>query len=64
MTPIEFEHFLIRHDLKDAEFADLVGVTIMAVNNWRRGKRTMSLTLVRLLRFFDRKPEMMKEFVA
>ena len=62
MKPKELEKFLQRHDLSNDEFAQILGVTVMAVNHWLSGRRTMSLMLVRLLRLFDAKPKLMEEF--
>lgn len=62
MTKTELESFLQRHDLKDAEFASLIGVTPMAVNHWLSGRRAISLTVSRLCRLFDKRPELLNEF--
>jgi plasmid maintenance system antidote protein VapI len=42
--------------------AKLLGVTYMAVVHWVDGRRSISLTVTRLLRFFDRHPEMLVKF--
>lgn len=62
MTPEKLEQFLVRHDLSNAEFARLLGVTGPAVDHWLLGRRAIPLTTVRLLKLFDRKPELMLEF--
>lgn len=62
MTPEKLEQFLVRHDLTNAQFARLLGVTPPAVDHWLLGRRAVPLTTVRLLRLFDRRPELMLEF--
>lgn len=62
MQPSEIEQFLRKHDLSNIDFAKLLGTTPMSVTHWLKGSRSMSLTMVRLLKMFDRKPELMKEF--
>ncbi len=62
MNKSEIKAFLIRHGLSEYDFADLIGVTQPAVNHWMTGRRAISLTVSRLCRTFDRKPELMKEF--
>lgn len=64
MTPNELMNWLGRHGIRQQDFANLIGVTPMAVNNWTSGRRSISLTIVRLCKLFDRKPELLKEFAA
>lgn len=64
MTPDELRDFMSRHKLTHYSFATILGVTPQAVINWLEGKRAVSLTVVRLCRMFDKRPESMKEFVA
>lgn len=62
MNPQNLREFMINHHLSDKALADLLGVTRMAVIQWLGGKRTVSLTVTRLLNMFDKHPELMKEF--
>jgi DNA-binding transcriptional regulator YiaG len=64
MKPDELRQFLNRFELHPADFADLIGVTHMAVINWLSGARSISLPLSRTIRLFERHPELMKEFAA
>lgn len=62
MTGAELKTFLQRHNLGDSQFAELIGVTPMAVYHWLSGKRSISLTVSRLCRLFDKRPELIGEF--
>lgn len=62
MTADQLERFLQRHDLSNLAFAELIGVTLMAVHHWLKGERAVSLTVARLCNLFDWNPELMKEF--
>lgn len=63
MTPTQIKAFMTKHNLNQEHFATLIGVSPMCVSNWVRGNRSMSLTTARVLRLFERKPQLMKEFV-
>ncbi len=62
MTPQELEKWLKKHGLKEGDFAELIGVTYPAVQHWTNGRRSVSLTVTRLLRLFDRDPSLMRGF--
>lgn len=62
MNQQRLREFMLTHHLDDKKLADLLGVTRMAVINWLGGKRTISLTVTRILNLFDRKPDLMREF--
>lgn len=62
MTPQNLRAFMLRHGMNDKQLAQFLGVTPMAVINWLGGKRTVSLTVARLLNFFDKHAELMGEF--
>lgn len=64
MTPKELRFFMTKHALNDKDLAEILGVTRMAVINWLGEKRAISLNIARIVRLFDRKPELMREFVA
>ncbi len=62
MTPNDLRNFLNKYALSREDFADLLGVTASAVSHWLDGRRSMSLTLTRLCKLFDKRPELMGEF--
>ncbi len=64
MTPSELREFMAKYELNPGNLAELLGVTRMAVINWLGCKRAISLNTARLIRLFDRRPELMREFVA
>lgn len=64
MTPNELRQFLARHNMSQQKFALIIGVTKMAVVHWLDGRRSMSLTVVRLCKFFDNHPEMIIKFIG
>lgn len=64
MDPKNLKAFLMKHSLTESEFSRLLGVTPMAVNHWLTGRRSVSLTVARLIKLFDIEPELMKVFAA
>jgi DNA-binding transcriptional regulator YiaG len=62
MSPEQIREFIKRHGLTTRTFAELLGVTSVAVTNWLDDKRALSLPMARLLRMFDKHPELMKDF--
>lgn len=62
MTALELKNFLIRHKLSATKFAEVIGVTPMAVHHWLVGRRAPSLTVARLCRLFDTQPELLEKF--
>jgi len=62
MTPYDLEKFLDKYGLTDEEFARLLDVTTPAVKHWLKGIRKISPTVAKLVKIFDSKPEIMKEF--
>ncbi len=62
MSKSDFQTWLKHHDLTYEMFAKVIGVTPMAVHHWLTGYRTMSLTVTRLCRLFDRYPALLEEF--
>lgn len=62
MSKTELKAWLLIHKMDAMGLAKLLGVTYMAVVHWVDGRRSVSLTVSRLLRFFNRHPEMIKEF--
>lgn len=64
MKKDELRSFLQRHNISPTAFAEVVGVTRVAVLHWLSGRRTVSLTISRLCRLFDKSPDLLKEFGA
>ena len=62
MNRKELVVFLATHELNNEEFAELLGVTRQAVHHWMVGTREISLTVSRLCKMFDKRPELMSEF--
>jgi DNA-binding transcriptional regulator YiaG len=62
MNANELDLFLKKYQLGTAEFAELLGVTRMAVEHWLIGRRSIAKPYGRLVRLFDRHPELMREF--
>lgn len=62
MTAKEFEQFLIRVDMSNEMFGELVGVTNNAVMYWVTDQRKIPSPIARLVRFFGRHPELIKTF--
>jgi len=62
MTPAQLNEFLNRHAMSAGQLATVIGVTPMAINHWLFGRRSVSLTVARLLRTFDKYPGLIKEF--
>lgn len=54
--------FLGKHKLTPEQLADLIGLTKAAVHHWMTGRRSIAKPYGRLLRLFDRMPNLMKEF--
>jgi DNA-binding transcriptional regulator YiaG len=54
--------FMNRHCLNINQFAELLSVTPQAVRLWITNSRGLSATNGKLLRMFDRRPELMQEF--
>ena len=62
MTGTDLKAFMGRHHLDDRTLAGVIGVTPGTVNHWTVGRRSISLTVSRLLRTFDKYPQLIKEF--
>ena len=62
-TRAEVLHFMGNHNLNRQELAKLLGVTAQAVDHWLTERRDASLTVLRLLRMFDRYPMLKAEFM-
>jgi len=62
MTADEFIHFRTIMGLDQHQIAELLGVTYQAVYFWENGQRSISVTTVRLLRLFNKFPQLLREF--
>lgn len=62
MTPIELKEFIERHGLYQTDLAKMLGVTDMGLHQWTTGRRSISKPIARILRLFDRHPNLMAEF--
>lgn len=62
MTGSELKTFLNKHNIDERTFAGVIGVTVGGVSHWTTGKRTISLTVSRLVKTFDKYPQLLKEF--
>ena len=54
--------FMKKYGMDEKRFAELIGITPSAVTHWLTGRRSIAKPYGRLVRLFDRKPEIMKEF--
>lgn len=62
LSPEELQKFMRKHGISDYELAEILGVTIQGVNLWLSGGRKFSITNSRLLRMFDKNPELIRDF--
>lgn len=62
MNKDQLTSFMEKHKLDINKFADLLGVTPMAIQHWLVGRRSIAKPYGRLVRLFDRHPQLMKEF--
>lgn len=62
LTDEELRTFMNKHGLADKELGQILGVTLQAVRLWLGGSRSISVTVSRLVRLFDKYPQLLKEF--
>ena len=62
MNAMDLQKFLTKHKMEYSQLADLIGLTPAAVNHWLTGARSIAKPYGRLLRLFDRHPQLMSEF--
>lgn len=62
MNAHELDTFLKKYNLEAPDFAEMIGVTRMAVEHWLSGRRSIAKPYGRLIRLFDRHPHLMREF--
>lgn len=62
LTPQELQTFMNHHGISVREMSEILGVTVKAVQWWLGGQREISVTNSRLVRLFDKYPQLIKEF--
>lgn len=62
LTGEELQAFMNKHGFAIHDFAQTVGVTTQAARLWVSGSRGISVTVSRLVRLFDKYPQLIKEF--
>lgn len=62
MTAKELSNFLVRHKITGEKFAETLGVTKPAIDHWLSNRRSIPETTARLIKFFDKHPDVMDEF--
>lgn len=62
MTAQDVKNFRTRHQFTVRTLAEILGVTDQAVKFWESGERAVPPTTARLLKLFDKYPQLMKEF--
>lgn len=58
----ELTEFMNHNGLSTKEFSEILGVTEQAVKLWKNGLRDFSITNSRLIRLFEKYPQLLKEF--
>lgn len=58
----ELNEFMNINGLSVQEFAEILGVTEQAVKLWRNGSRDFSVTNSRLIKLFQKYPQLLQEF--
>lgn len=62
LTPKQLNSYLKREGLTKDEWAKILGVSVQAVHLWTSGDRDFSVTNTRLVRLFQKYPQLLKEF--
>lgn len=62
LTSKELIDFMNLNGLSVKELADILGVTVQAINLWIDSKREISMTTTRLIRMFQKYPMLLSEF--
>lgn len=62
MNPQQLNEFLERHKMDAGQLAGWLGLTSTAIDHWIHGRRTIAKPYARLMRFFDRYPQLIGEF--
>lgn len=62
MTPNEMRAFRVKIKVTQKGLAELLGVTWQAVRLWELGERNIPETTVRLIKLFEKFPQLIEEF--
>lgn len=62
MKSNEVVNFRLKNNLTQKELAKLLGITFQAVMFWENGSRQVPPTTSKLLKLFDKYPQLLKEF--
>lgn len=62
MNPKDMIEYRTSHNWSHKDFALIIGVTPQAVVLWESGARRVPETVVRLIKMFKRRPELVGEF--
>lgn len=62
MNRDQLQSFMAKHGLSAEQLADLIGLTKSAVDHWLNGIRSIAKPYGRLMRLFDKHPELMRDF--
>lgn len=63
MTAHQLKQFLQSVDLKDFEFASLIGVGKTTVNHWLHERRSIPETVARMTVYFETYPDRIHDFL-
>ena len=58
----ELQAFMDLNGISNRELSEIFGVSIQAVMLWLKGKREFSVTNSRLVRLFQKYPQLLREF--
>lgn len=62
MTSAQLAAFMERHKLGSLELARIIGISRPGVDHWLTGRRSIAKPYARLMRLFDKYPQLMSEF--
>lgn len=62
LTSEELKLFMDKHGISIKELSSILGITIQAVRLWLSGDRGISLTVTRVIRMFDKHPQLIRDF--
>lgn len=62
LKPEELAKFMRKHGISEHELSTIFGVTINAVKFWLSGEREISVTNTRLVRMFEKYPQLIRQF--
>ena len=62
MSVDQLKAFLVSFSMTGNDLAHVLGVTEQAVAHWLKGRRDVPPTAVKLIHYFQRKPQEIREF--